>query len=56
MIGDGKVEASFLLFFLKSKSAEFATLIMMADDCRLHQYTGLGELFGALSLYAVKKF
>ena len=29
MIGDDKVEASFLLFFLKSKSAEFATLIMM---------------------------
>ena len=25
---------------------------LMTDDCRLHQYTGLGELFGILSLYA----
>ena len=56
MTGDGKVEASFLLFFLKGRSAKFATLIMMTYDCRLHQYTGLGELFGALSLYTVKKF
>ena len=29
---------------------------LMTDDCSQHQYTGLGELFGALSLYAVKKF
>ena len=29
---------------------------LMTDDCRQHQYTGLGELFGALSLYAAKKF
>ena len=29
---------------------------LMTDDCRQYQYTGLGKLFGALSLYAAKKF